>query len=229
MRIWDIDPGYLSRGHLLAEHRELHALVAVLDRDLPGFENQPELARWRAFRPALAERHRWLVHEFELRGLGHHSPLADACAHPAPAWPDTFVTAPGAQLALLAARTQDRAQGRIPLPGSAQELWAQHKYSVMARDPLLAKSIGREVAAKALDLPDLALQLVALLRTAPPAGRLRNALQHMWGYVGDFGHAAPTDPLALLRLTQRLALENDVSYLTASTALGELARYLHAS
>lgn len=226
MRIWDLDPGYLSRGHLLAEHRELHALMAMMDRDLPGFENQPELARWRAFRPALCERHHWLVQEFQLRGLTHRSPLADADAVPAQAWPGTYVTAPAAQFALLAARA--KTPGRIPLPASAQELWAQHKYSVMARDPQLAKSIGREVAAKTLDLPNLALQLTALLRQAPAPGRTLNALQHMWGYVADCGHAPPDEPLALLRLTQRLALEHGVPYLTASTALGELARYLQA-
>ncbi len=227
MRIWDIDPGYLGRGHLLAEHRELHALVAVMDRALPGFENQPELVRWRYFRPALIARHQALVLEMALRDLGHHSPLKpEPPTAGALSWPDAFVTAPGEQFALLRARTAGKPGGRIPLPASAQELWAQHKYSVMARDPQHAKTLGREVAAKSLSFDQLTLELVVLLRQAPAPGRLRNAIQHMWGYVADYGQTPPEDLRELLLLTQQLALAHGTSYVTASTALGELALYL---
>lgn len=231
MRIWDLDPGYLNRGSLLAEHRELHALVRVLERQLTRFAAQPELIRWRQHRPALALRHQALVVEMRLRGIGHHSPL-DADVDPASAaavpWPAAFVSPPAEQFQLLRRRYQHKPQGRIPLPRSVIELWAQHKYSVMAREPHLAKQLGQRVGAKAIDFAQLASELVLLLRQVPQPGRLHNAVQHMWGYVDHFGQAPPGDSAALLTLVQRLSLEHQVDYLCASTALGELARHLLA-
>jgi len=57
-----------------------------------------------------------------------------------------YVTRPADQIPLLKAKYVRKLPGRIPLPRNAQELWASHKYSVMARDPGLYRSIGRRVA-----------------------------------------------------------------------------------
>ena len=48
--------------------------------------------------------------------------------------PAVFVDAPGEQFAILERKYRGREPGRIPLPRSSHELWAQHKFSVLARD-----------------------------------------------------------------------------------------------
>ena len=85
-------------------------------------------------------------------------------------WPSVFVTAPAEQIALLIRKYRGREAGRIRLPRSAQELWAQHKYSVMARDPAVCRAIGRRVTRlpRGARLGPLADELVLILRADPP-------------------------------------------------------------
>jgi len=47
MRIWDIAPEKLCRNHLLGEHRELHAVWAILTKDKKGYSRHPEVLRWK--------------------------------------------------------------------------------------------------------------------------------------------------------------------------------------
>jgi hypothetical protein len=75
MRIWDIDPAHLCRGHLLGEHRELHGLWNILTLDLRGYRSHPETRRWEGKLAALFQRHESLVAEMERRGFRHHSEL----------------------------------------------------------------------------------------------------------------------------------------------------------
>ena len=63
MSIRDIDPGYLDRQGLLAEHRELHGIVTVLARGNKGNAGRPEISRWSGYGWALRQRHRLLVCE----------------------------------------------------------------------------------------------------------------------------------------------------------------------
>ena len=49
-------------------------------------------------------------------------------------WPHVFVDSPTSQFSILKKKYVNKEQGRIPLPNSVQQLWAQHQYSVMARD-----------------------------------------------------------------------------------------------
>ena len=76
MRIWDLRPRKLCRQHLLGEHRELHALWAILTENKKGYRNHPETKRWIGKHRALYERHKKLVMEMSRRGYNHHSPLA---------------------------------------------------------------------------------------------------------------------------------------------------------
>ena len=145
-------------------------------------------------------------------------------------WPSTFITTPGEQYALLGEKYGGRESGRIPLPESAQELWAQHKYSVMARDPEAYRSIGRRVARlrRAAGFSDLAVDLIEVLRLVPPPGRLINALEHMWGYVSasagpDERRVAEQSAAHRLAVLVTLAMRLPAPYLVASTALSELA------
>ncbi|RJX34609.1 MAG: DUF1722 domain-containing protein [Desulfurivibrio sp.] len=228
MRIWDIDPGYLNRQSLLGEHRELHAIFVVLTQNRKGYAAHPETRRWRNHLAALGKRHELLVEEMRLRGYRHHSPLPAVMGDTI--WPQTFIDPPHAQFAILREKYRNREPGRIPLPSSARELWAQHKYSVLARDPGLYRRIGPWLAAG--DNPRrcraLARILVRTLRQTPPAGRLRNGLDHMWGYVSHLagrGMAEHSQQLLLAR-TRELAAAAGVSYLLASTALGEIGAWL---
>ncbi|MCK9296079.1 MAG: hypothetical protein M0P70_13455 [Desulfobulbaceae bacterium] len=229
MRIWDIDPGYLNRQSLLGEHRELHAIFVVLTRNRKGYAAHPETRRWKDHLAALAKRHDLLVAEMRLRGYKHHSPLP---AIPGDTiWPKTFINPPHAQFAILREKYRGKQPGRIPLPSSARQLWAQHKYSVLARDPRLYQIIGPWLAGKddGIRFRALAKILVRTLRLAPPAGRLQNGLEHMWGYVshlsGRSGEAGQS-PQLLLQLTRELAAAGNISYLLASTALGEIGAWL---
>lgn len=249
MRIWDVHPGYLSRQGLVGEHAELHGLASVLRaarqpapaKASPGaakrrrayaklLASHPEVQRWRDFGWALGQRHRLLVSEMALRGIRHESPLVLRTAPGA--WPTAFLDAPAEQFHLLAAKyaaAKASTRGRIPLPRSAQELWAQHKYSVLARDQAAYRALGRRTSAlrDQQGVAALALELAAWLRRPPTSGNARNAVEHMWGYVD----AAAVRPLkasrtrTALRILGRLATEQEATYLLGQTALSELAAW----
>ena len=75
MRIWDIPPRKLCRNHLLGEHRELHAIWAILTKNKKGYSRHPETLRWVGRLKALYLRHAKLVAEMKKRGYKHKSPL----------------------------------------------------------------------------------------------------------------------------------------------------------
>ena len=227
MRIWDVSPGYLDRKRLLGEHRELHGLVNILTLGRKGYAHHPETLRWVGFAPALCLRHALLQAEMRLRGYQHHSPVPDL-PEPTPRWPDRWIDPPAAQFGLLRQKMQAENSMRIALPRNSQELWAQHKYSVMAHAPNLYRDIGPQVAGGSFshDMDALATLLVEALRSRPDSGHMRNALQHMWGYIEWHGELPAADLQEMLRQTQRQAVNQEVNYLLASTALSELAAWL---
>ncbi|MEN6421584.1 MAG: DUF1722 domain-containing protein [Smithella sp.] len=227
VRIWDVNPGYLNRQSLLGEHRELHAIVSIIRHSKKGYSRHPETLRWQGFGWALNQRHRLLAAEMNLRGYVDRTPVLLKSQRPK--WPEVFVDSPVTQFSILAEKYKDKEQGRIPLPKNAQQLWAQHKYSVMARDIVEYKRIGRWVASRKTDqgIADLYPELVSLLRRPPTAGNLQNAVQHMWGYVSEYksipGKAVERLPMQkLFSELQRLALLHHIVYLIESTALSEL-------
>ncbi|CAK8723278.1 DUF1722 domain-containing protein [Candidatus Electronema halotolerans] len=225
MRIWDISPGYLNRQSLLGEHRELHAIISILLNKKKGYARHPETLRWADCLPALAWRHQQLACEMTLRGYKEQSPVAVPPG--SEAWPALYLDEPAAQFELLGTKYADREPGRIPLPRHAQQLWSQHKYSVLARDVQLYKAIGRETASGKADFAALSRQLSELLRQPPSIGGLRNAVQHLWGHVNEFLPAPEENPASwslskLLAETQLRATLHQEPYLLASTALGEL-------
>lgn len=227
MRIWDVDPGYLNRQSLLGEHRELHGIVSIISNRKKGYSKHPETLRWTGLGWALKQRHRLLVAEMNLRGYVDRSPVL-LRSKPG-IWPDQYIDPPAEQLAILKDKYKTLEPGRIPLPRNAQELWAQHKYSVMARDVMAYKRIGQWLSSSKgkNETSALALQLNELLRQPPRPKLIHNTLLHMWGYVSDHAELAGKDPGALplnklLIYIQELALGHNVSYLIESTAIGEL-------
>lgn len=82
MRVWDLPVGCLCRNHLLAEHRELHAIWNIITQGKKGYSRHPEVFRWRKRLGALAARHEEQVREMLRRGYRHRSPLNLAEAAP---------------------------------------------------------------------------------------------------------------------------------------------------
>jgi hypothetical protein len=234
MRVWDVNPGYLTRLSLLGEHRELHAIVSIIKYNKKGYSAHPETRRWINFGWALSQRHRLLVAEMNLRGYVDRSPVLLKTGRQK--WPELFVDPPAVQFSLLAGKYKNNEQGRIPLPRNAQHLWAQHKYSVMARDIAEYKRLGRWVASRKTDnaIFDVYPELVTLLRCPPAEGNLHNAIQHMWGYVSSYaslsGNAIERmTSMTLFKEIQRLVFLHDIVYLKESTALGELPAWPQAA
>ena len=230
MRIWDINPGYLNRQSLLGEHRELHGIVAIITQKKKGYAKHPETLRWSGFGWALKQRHRMLAAEMALRGYTDRSPVLTRSRKDQ--WPADYIDMPYLQFQILSSKYIDKDQGRIPLPDSAQAVWRQHKYSVLARSPGHCTSIGRQVARTkpSSDFSALANQLTVLSRSRPSDGGIRNALQHMWGYVNseaDKGHHVTSwSLLKLLKEIQQRARNGREPYLLQSTALSELGAWI---
>ena len=224
MRIWDIHPGYLNRQSLLGEHRELHGVVAVLSKGLAGYRRHPETLRWTDRGWALGQRHRILAAEMAFRGYRDRTPVqlrkATGC------WPDTFIDPPGGQFELLAEKYAGKEQGRIHLPRSTHELWAQHKYSLLARDQAAYRDFGRRVSRlRGRDGFDaMALELALWLRKPPTPGNLHNALEHMRGHLHRRRLAA-TGTSHTLAVVQQAAREENESYLLCQTAITDLAAW----
>lgn len=231
MRIWDVSPGYLNRQSLLGEHRELHGIVSIIVNGKKGYSRHPETIRWVGYGWSLRQRHQLLAAEMSLRGFIDKTPVLTHTNKGV--WPEIYIDEPGRQFQLLETKYKVKEQGRIPLPANAQQLWSHHKYSVLARDVTKYKMIGREVSAMKPgdDFSPLARSLTELLREQPSAGGIRNALQHMWGYVSDHSSTSINAPeawssLSLLEEIQRLSLAREESYLLASTALSELKAWI---
>ena len=227
MRIWDINPGYLNRQSLLGEHRELHGIVSIISNNKKGYSKHPETLRWVDYGWALRQRHRLLVAEMNLRGYVDKSPVL--LRSNKNTWPDVFIDSPASQLSILSKKYKTLDPGRIPLPKNAQQLWAQHKYSVMARDISSYESIGKWVTSKrgVKAVNDVSLELITLLQAPPETKLINNTLLHMWGYVSQYSEITgkQLETLTtnkLLKLIQQLSLANKTRYLTDSTALSEL-------
>ena len=231
MRIWDIHPGYLNRQSLLGEHRELHGIVSIITNNKKGYSRHPETLRWVGYGWAIRQRHKLLALEMALRGYKDQSPvkLRSNQEH----WPEGIIDEPQVQFELLRNKYLDKEPGRIALPNTAQQLWSQHKYSVMARDTRLYKKLGRMVSvyAPGQDFSALAKQLTMTLRQRPSDKGIYNSLLHMWGYVSDSYPGSKRNvhhwsPHKLLKETQQLALANNEAYLLSSTALSELEAWM---
>ena len=227
MRIWDISPGYLNRQSLLGEHRELHGIVSIIRDNKKGYSKHPETLRWVGYGWALKQRHKLLATEMNLRGYVDRSPVL--LRSKPEVWPENYIDSPANQIMLLRKKYKTLEYGRIPLPRNAQQLWAQHKYSVMARDISAYKELGKWVTSKSgsKELSDVALEVTMLLRKPPEPRLIENTLLHMWGYVSKCTSTSGKElgslsMKALLSKIQQLSLANNVKYLTESTSLSEL-------
>ncbi|MGB5217311.1 MAG: hypothetical protein WBN66_03330 [Smithella sp.] len=73
--------------------------------------------------------------------------------------------------------------------------------------------------------------MLEIAKTKTPAeGNLRNAVQHMWGYVSPYASFSAKklegmSPRELISAIRHLALQHDIIYLKESTALGEFSAW----
>ncbi len=235
MRVWDIHPGYLTRGNLLGQHAEIHALYTVLTGQGSGYRQHPETLRWQGRLQQLPRRHDNTVAEMKLRGYNHNSPLPPTEAEPLRGQL-SYVDGPTVQMGLLDEKNRTRGvEGRITLPRRGSELWAQHKYSVMARGYNHYKEI-QQFMGNRKDLPiaqeeDLLACILSKMDLPVVAGALKNTLDHLWGY---FKHRAT--PEEQQRYKSRcdgengetivwlysLAVKYHESYLLQSTIFGDV-------
>ncbi|NTW14259.1 MAG: pyrimidine dimer DNA glycosylase [Candidatus Moranbacteria bacterium] len=114
MRIWDVEPKYLCRKHLLAEHRELHGLwnILTVHDGKGGYSRHPETLRWFGKTRALYARHEALAREFEHRGYEHHTPLDELHATGS-GIQDAFLDTPDEQTLILRDKPCECPQTRI--------------------------------------------------------------------------------------------------------------------
>lgn len=224
MRVWDIHPGYLNRQSLLGEHRELHGIASIPGRGEQGSASHPEAMRWQGRGWALRQRQRLLAAEMAFRGDPAQMP--GGCRSAAGRWPDAFVDTPGDQFRLLADKYRGRESGRLPLPRTSQELWSQHKYSLLARSQSAYRELGRRVSGlRGRDgFDDIAFELVTWLRLPPRPGDLRNAIEHMRGYLGSRGCTGAEGAKAVAALQRRVRREGE-AFLITQTALTDLAAW----
>lgn len=226
MRIWDFHPGYLDRARLLSLHVEMHAIYSILSERKPGYSEHPEVRRWKRRLSALSHWHDLTAAEIELRGYEHRTPLGRKRSGEV-SWPlESRENAPISQLMILKSKlTKAGTEGRIPIPKDAQDAWAQHKYSVLARDPALYRQIGQRVARDRTLSSELVSLLCRTLRRPTSAGRLRNAVEHVHGYLSDpgfrFAEEWNASPKETIRRVVQLARDSRITYLTRSTALSD--------
>ncbi len=86
--------------HLLAEHRELHAIWSILAKGKAGYSHHPEVLRWKGKLRALYLRHEEETAEMGKRGYSHRSPLERSLAKGA-AVQDVLVDGIGEQERML--------------------------------------------------------------------------------------------------------------------------------
>jgi hypothetical protein len=176
MKIWDINPGYLSRQQLLAEHSELHVLMQLIQGNSDNLSKmKPTLARWIPCPSALALRHAIVTEEMRLREIEHKSDMEISGTVQ---WPE-FV--PDWRVADQFLALQDmEEQGRIPRPHKITELWQHHAYSVMARDIVRYKELQTEIENNTISFDVLATYLVETLRTPSTPSQWDRVVKGMW-------------------------------------------------
>ncbi len=221
--IWTISPAYFSDDDLLREFCDLMKRKRNKDSEIDDFyaSNIDFLYyRLRTINSELRFRKIALLHEDNSVKLNSFD-IDSSAAHPS------------IQFKMLAEKYGDKKEARISLPKNSQQLWSHHKYSIMARNITLYKSIGKKVSvndgADAFD--DISMLLSSELTKRPKEGMIRNALQHMWGYISDVSDIDNSiiNKLSLLEMLheiQHCVTKSNQEYLYSQTALSELEIWL---
>ena len=230
--VLDIHPGYLGNQELIQETNLLLSLLSEAPLSKGGRAEDYRRLRRAEHKQGACKRYLWLLAELKFRGVkqefpeplfyetGQHTVLPES------------VNTPAKQFEFRKKTPTLENDFRIPLPKNHQQLWAQHKYSILARDVKLYRALGPKVALMKTsdEFSNLANQLTLLLRSRPDTGGIRNALLHMWGYVSDGTGPKPgISRWSLQELNQEIqarVASIGETYLLHSTALTELQTWL---
>ncbi len=220
MQIWDLMPAYLSPQHLLAEHREIHALLKLTASQVEQRQHQAAgLVQWYFYPHALSWRHQWLVEEFKLVEIEHSSPLVE------PIQPCEWPTA--SQQPNLIAQMCQQEGARVPMPTSDQALLQQSAFSLQARDPKQLSGLLNSASDADLTL-ELVVAVMQALQRPVRRSLLDQVIISMWDHCSEASEAryyaaTKNHPIRLLRGIQFLAQRYRWPELWHSTALAELA------
>ena len=236
-QILDIHPGYLGNQELINETGFLHRLISeseAANAERKNVNNQGPQTEcqdgWDAYRHYL-----WNLAEMKFRGIRHEYPEIPVLKNEMQDNLPVPLSSPAQQLGYLYNRPDIDNGARIPLPKNSQQLWAQHKYSILARDVNLYRELGPGVAKmkSVTDFSKLAEHLTLSLRIQPNIGGIRNALQHMWGYVSDRDEGnTRISEWSLQKLNHAIqdeVVKHGEKYLMHSTALTDLQTWLPES
>ena len=234
-QILDIHPGYLGNQELINETGLLHRLVnETTNPETKKLYTRGQQTEGQDGRDTY-RRYLWNLAEMKFRGIEYEYPeipiLRNEKRNNLPA----SFSATAQQLGYLYKRHGIGNDARIPLPKNSQQLWAQHKYSILARDVNLYRELGPMVAMMrtASSFSMLTDYLTLSLRTQPNIGGIRNALQHMWGYVSDRDkgntHISEWSLQKLNHAIQDEVVKHGEKYLMHSTALTDLQTWLPES
>ncbi|MBW8191550.1 pyrimidine dimer DNA glycosylase/endonuclease V [Neiella marina] len=225
MKIWDCYPAYLTQPLLVAEHREIHGLLQIVERGKSLAKTaDPHIANWLAHPGALATRHEQLVEEMSLRDIEHKSPVAVQAG--AVLWPkvsgDIGI---GIQFEQLAAMGND---ARLLSPKKPDDLLQQNALSIMARDPSLYKFLQAENQNGRLKLIELQREVTEVIRRPVNLEFLERVVATMWRYCEQAPEAftfssRSKDPMRRLKAIQFLASKYKWPELWQTTALTDLA------
>lgn len=230
--ILDLHPGYLGNKHIVDEYQLLQSVLTRHSDPDTWLTAKTGVQLWSKYSWAAYHRYRWLEGELIFRGVAHESTqtkfqriVNENC------WPESSCT-PAQQLKAISGMRIHADTARLPLPKNAQQVWAQHKYSVMARDNNLYREMGPKVAGlkTEAEFADLVNELTYSLQMQPSEGGLRNAAQHMWGHVsGNEKVDMDFVDWSLSRLLNEIKLRvinQEETYLLHSTALTEFQAWL---
>jgi hypothetical protein len=232
-QILDIHPGYLGNQHIADEYCFLQTVLTGHSDRATRASAKQGLQQWPKYSWAAYHRYCWLEAELNFRGIVQQPPQTKfEKIGNENLWPESSCT-PAQQFKVISEMRIHADTARLPIPKNAQQVWAQHKYSIMARNNNLYREMGQKVAGlkTELEFADLLDELTYILRLQPSEGGLRNAAQHMWGHVSG-NEKVDKDfvdwPLSrLLREIIFRVIDQEETYLLHSTALTELQTWLH--
>lgn len=75
MRMWNVNPKYLCKNHLLGEHKELHMLIGSINKGM-NIKDSKYVTYGLVELHNIYNRHEELVNEFSNRNYNHKSPIS---------------------------------------------------------------------------------------------------------------------------------------------------------
>ncbi len=238
MRVWDVHPGYLSEKRLLGQHVEIHAVYSVITNNKKGYAKHPETIRWKNNLDKLLKVHATTALEMELRGFKHKSPLSEDSYLSSNFNEDSyfkFIDHPSVQFSLLKGKYNDKERGRIPLPNRTSQLWANYKYSIMARGYNHYTDIKNYLSSNPdlliIDNPEFIEEIILLLDNPVNIIGLINSLQHLWGYFKNISlveekriylKQLDENPINMVKILFDMSLKYNVTYLKESTYFSDV-------